>query len=391
MACRTDRQARASAGLHRRRDPGLPDAAAALRAATAANDRNAGEPFGTGQSGLAGAGLQHPLPPPADPDRPHPLSPQHRRPPPLDRHRAGERHRFERTGEGCEGGRRWRVAGQKTRAAEAARLAQVSPRVEDGQKTVQWTVFPTTMRKRWKFGRSRSPAAGSATHPCFPTRSLAISPPAWSPQMGPVTHAPGPRRHPVPGSGLQANHERGGARGGGDHPAPQERQAVEGPHCRSGRAQRRACRSCRRLGRAVWKRWTLYQRRSLVDASPLMVCGQTIARQRMRCFKLFGERVMSVRHRPRTGGGAMPHLRQAGRRASDQSVRGLCRTSGVHPLTPQPLHRPRDATHAAHRIGLSRKGNPPAIRQFAQQSPPDRKLPLQTQRIQAHRDASRQK
>jgi hypothetical protein len=39
-------------------------------------------------------------------------------------------------------------------------------------------------------------------------------------------------------------------------------------------------RSCRRLGRAIWKRWTGYYRRSLAEA-------------KMRCLKLLGERVMS--------------------------------------------------------------------------------------------------
>ena len=41
-----------------------------------------------------------------------------------------------------------------------------------------------------------------------------------------------------------------------------------------------ALHRCRRLGRAVWKRWAGCHRRSLVEA-------------RMRCFKLLGERVMS--------------------------------------------------------------------------------------------------
>jgi hypothetical protein len=41
-----------------------------------------------------------------------------------------------------------------------------------------------------------------------------------------------------------------------------------------------ALRSCRRLGRAIWKRWAGYHRRSLVET-------------KMRCFKLLGERVMS--------------------------------------------------------------------------------------------------
>lgn len=39
-------------------------------------------------------------------------------------------------------------------------------------------------------------------------------------------------------------------------------------------------RSCRRLGRTIWKRWTGYHRRSLVE-------------EKMRGLKLLGERVMS--------------------------------------------------------------------------------------------------
>ena len=45
-------------------------------------------------------------------------------------------------------------------------------------------------------------------------------------------------------------------------------------------ARNGALRSCRRLGRAIWKRWTGYHRRSLVEA-------------KMRCLKLLGERLMS--------------------------------------------------------------------------------------------------
>jgi hypothetical protein len=41
-----------------------------------------------------------------------------------------------------------------------------------------------------------------------------------------------------------------------------------------------ALRGCRRLGRAIWTRWTGYHRRSLAEA-------------RMRCLKLLGERAMS--------------------------------------------------------------------------------------------------
>jgi hypothetical protein len=45
-------------------------------------------------------------------------------------------------------------------------------------------------------------------------------------------------------------------------------------------ARNDALRGCRRLGRAIWKRWTGYHRRSLAEA-------------RMRCLKLLAERVMA--------------------------------------------------------------------------------------------------
>ena len=45
-------------------------------------------------------------------------------------------------------------------------------------------------------------------------------------------------------------------------------------------ARNDALRSCRRLGRTIWKRWTGSHRRSLVEA-------------KMRCLKLLGARVMS--------------------------------------------------------------------------------------------------
>jgi Transposase DDE domain len=51
-------------------------------------------------------------------------------------------------------------------------------------------------------------------------------------------------------------------------------------HTAGATVRNEALRSCRRLGRAIWKRWTGYHRRSLVEA-------------KMRCLKLLGERVMS--------------------------------------------------------------------------------------------------
>lgn len=79
-----------------------------------------------GELDWPGAGFQPSLPPSEDPDRPHSLPPRHRRSSPADR-----QHR-------CEGRRRWRVAGQEARAVQATGLAQGSPRVDEGQKTVQW-------------------------------------------------------------------------------------------------------------------------------------------------------------------------------------------------------------------------------------------------------------
>ena len=46
------------------------------------------------------------------------------------------------------------------------------------------------------------------------------------------------------------------------------------------KARNETVRSTRRLGRAIWRRWSGYHRRSLVET-------------KMRCFKLLGERVMA--------------------------------------------------------------------------------------------------
>ena len=46
------------------------------------------------------------------------------------------------------------------------------------------------------------------------------------------------------------------------------------------RARNETLRATRRLGRTIWKRWSHYHRRSLVET-------------KMRCFKLLGERVMA--------------------------------------------------------------------------------------------------
>jgi hypothetical protein len=51
-------------------------------------------------------------------------------------------------------------------------------------------------------------------------------------------------------------------------------------HAPGTQASNEALRATRRLGRTIWKRWSGYHRRSLVET-------------KMRCFKLLGERVMA--------------------------------------------------------------------------------------------------
>ena len=63
--------------------------------------RHGSEPAGAGRAGLAGAGLQHALPPPEGHGCGHCRSSRHGGFAPPDRRRAGKRHRFKRTGEAC--------------------------------------------------------------------------------------------------------------------------------------------------------------------------------------------------------------------------------------------------------------------------------------------------
>ena len=78
---------------------GVPDAEGAVRAAIAADHRAGGKPVEACRARLGGAGLQHTIAPSERSERRHPVSPQHWRTASFDRHRAGKRHRFERTGE----------------------------------------------------------------------------------------------------------------------------------------------------------------------------------------------------------------------------------------------------------------------------------------------------
>ncbi len=63
------------------------------------------------------------------------------------------------------------------------------------------------------------------------------------------------------------------------HPAPQECQAVEDRHRRRRRAERSAA-AAKYLGRALWRPWSGYHRRSRVET-------------KMHCVKLLGQRLMA--------------------------------------------------------------------------------------------------
>ena len=65
--------------------------------------------------------------------------------------------------------------------------------------------------------------------------------------------------------------------------------------CPAAIARNQNLRATRHDGRAFWNRWTGYHVQSRIEANPLMVCRQTIAGQRMRCLKVFGERI-AARH-----------------------------------------------------------------------------------------------
>jgi chromosome condensin MukBEF MukE localization factor len=52
------------------------------------------------------------------------------------------------------------------------------------------------------------------------------------------------------------------------------------PYWQRGAARNEILRAARRLGRTIWKKWSGYHRRSLVET-------------KMHCFKLLGERIIA--------------------------------------------------------------------------------------------------
>ena len=93
-------------------------------------------------------------------------------------------------------------------------------------------------------------------------------------------------------------------------------------------ARNEAGNASRYLGRAIWRQWSGYHRRSRVES-------------RMRCVKPMGQSLMAVRHCARTNGASLAHLRPAGRR-NPNAHRGA-----------QPLHRTWHTCHCARRINVS--------------------------------------
>ena len=89
-----------------------------------------------------------------------------------------------------------------------------------------------------------------------------------------------------------------------------------------------AVNASRYLGRAIWRRWSGYHRRSRVE-------------RKMQCVKLMGQSLMAVRHRPRTDGGSTPHLRPAGRGNPSPHCGA------------QPLHRAWHTPDCPHRVSPS--------------------------------------
>ena len=96
-----------------------------------------------------------------------------------------------------------------------------------------------------------------------------------------------------------------------------------------------------------------------VGPRPTLSCiaAQYPAGQWMNCMKLLGQKLMSVRHRPRTDGGSMPHLRPPDRRAPSPH------------RNPQPLHRARHPPHTTRRLIAARERGNSAFLRFAQQGP----------------------
>ncbi len=199
-----------------------------------------------------------------------------------------------------------------------------SPRVEEGQEAVRGIVFPKTRRKRWKSGPLRSPIAALVMHSYCPAcRSRSLAPP------GPVT-ADG-------ACDTRAIHAAITARGAAalSGTLPDQWRSCPPPAPKNGQPGKNRQQESPAQLSTPWP-------------------GDLEARDRLSPTK--SGRNPHARLQAHQRARHVPRLRKAGCRASDQG------------RNPEPLHRSRNAAHAACRTGLSRERESPAFRGFAQQS-----------------------
>ena len=221
----------------------MPDVEGLVRATVAANDRTGGEPFEACRARLAGAGLQHLVAPSEGPECRHPLPAQH----------------------GCVA-----LADRQHRDQIRGRRGMVSPPKHGPSKPRQWRkvhlgIDADTLEIRAiEVTGSR---VGDA--PMLPELLRQI-----------------PADQPIDKVSADGAYDTRAC-----HAAIADRNACAVIPSRKNarpwlentpgaRARNDTVRSTRRLGRAIWRRWSGYHRRSLVET-------------KMRCFKLLGERVMA--------------------------------------------------------------------------------------------------
>ena len=237
-------------------DPDLFDDEGSLWHAPETDDRVRAEPTVAGRTWLERAGLQHPVPPPKDAEREHPLSRRYRPVEPVDPSRA-----MDSTGIKAEGESEWSA---------------------EGQKTVWETVFPTnaqarrtqttrggSTRKHWKSGLARSLEATLVTRLFYrscSTRSRLTKISVPSRQLAPTT--PGnATRQSLPVAPPPFVRERVLRTLSARSSLPPCKNArLRKPTSLAAVARNEALRASKYLGRAIWRRWSGDHRRSRVEA-----------------------------------------------------------------------------------------------------------------------------
>ena len=258
---------RTPSGWGRSNGPASTSTSSSTSIAVAAPDRAGGKPFDACRAHLGGAGFQHPVAPSERPERRHSLSPEHRCVAPVDRHRARVRHGFEDQGEG----------GSKPRAKAS------------GSARETWG-FQASARAQGSLGDRRGHAGDQGNRgdrqsgrplsaDCFAIACRATDAPMLP---GLLNQAPADQaigKVSAPSRGLPANHCRatdGAHDTRGCHAAIAARSACAVIPARKNarlwlettpgaEARNETDRATRRLGRTIWRRWSGYHRRSLVE------------------------------------------------------------------------------------------------------------------------------